>query len=293
MVHQTTGSLSINRHVAFTNFSVMVAMMDSYPDSMNPKTLEYKAGECVERAGCRCIEFPERTTFERRDNRTDIVRVVFRTTTDAKSYLFGFHRNREAHKDEVPHTFAYGSFGMKMLGYITLRLVDRKAEKINGFFQSMKVHKLRDTHIYDWAIGGLAVPSEDRFDTEIVFGMKSFQVARDQTFTNMFSPFAVMTVLAVLMSILNNLNVFGLMFPVQDHPVFTQREPALIIRSMCSCCRCVKRRTRNLQKQTRLEKLLTEHTEQLRRNIDAKRSPKHTRRWSRNHDRARGRTWGG
>merc|ERR550532_1204307 len=113
-------------------------------------------------------------------------------------------------------------------------------------------------------IGGLAVPSAHPFDTEVVFGMKSFQVARDQTFTGRFSPFAILTLLAVCMSILNNLNVFGLMFPVQDHPVFTQREPSTFFRNVFSCFHCVQRRKRNLQKQTRLEKLLTEHQEQLR-----------------------------
>jgi len=265
MAHQPTGNLRTNRPAAFTNFSVMVAAMDAYPDSMGPRSLDHTVEECVERAGCQCIEFPEDTSFERQNNRTDIVRVVFRTTTNDNSYLFGFHRNsKKASKDEVPTSFAYGSFGMKMLGYVTLRLVDRKSDKFTGFFESMNYHKLKDMHIYDWMIGGLAVPSAHPFDTEVVFGMKSFQVARDQTFTGRFSPFAILTLLAVCMSILNNLNVFGLMFPVQDHPVFTQREPSTFFRNVFSCFHCVQRRKRNLQKQTRLEKLLTEHQEQLR-----------------------------
>lgn len=118
--------------------------------------------------------------------------------------------------------------------------------------------------------------------------MRSFQVARDQTFTGVFSPFAILTVLAVCMSILNNLNVFGLMFPVQDHPVFTQREPALFFRSLCSCFRCVQRRTRNLQKQTRLEKLLTEHQEQLKHQVHmTPKQKKRARGWSRSGDRGR------
>jgi len=293
-MNSMTGNLrSGSNQVTFNNFTVTAAVMDTYPDSTFPEPINHTVVECVQGPSCRCIEFPDKPIFSRRWNGTDIVRIVFRTTTNGKSYLFGFHRNKDANKDEVPHTFSYGSFGMRVLGYVTLRLVDRKSAKVEGFYDR-RWHELRDKHIYDWAIGGLAVPSEDRFDSEIAFGMSSFQVARDQTFKGLFSPFAIMTVVAVCMSIINNLNVFGLMFPVQDHPVFTQREPSLFIRQVFSCFRCVQRRKRNLQRRTRLEKLVVEHQEHLRHAMMSNSPQRKRRRWSSHkhaHERGRGRTF--
>uniref|UniRef100_A0A7S4RCV7 Uncharacterized protein n=1 Tax=Alexandrium monilatum TaxID=311494 RepID=A0A7S4RCV7_9DINO len=77
------------------------------------------------------------------------------------------------------------------------------------------------------------------------------------------SPFAIATVIAMGMSLINNLNIFGLVWPQQQHPIFTQREPSILLRCLCGRCGCMQRRLHRTRPRTRLEMLLAEHQEQM------------------------------
>lgn len=252
----------------FRNFVMGDVARGIYPSAEGlAKKLNHTTYDCLEDGGvsCKCVDFGSQY-LQKLDHGTDLISVRFDVVTDSPAFFFGFHEAGNVGK--VPHTFGYGLLKTRSLGYLTLHLLDIRDKKFGLALRGGgNMSRFRDTRIFDWEIAGNAVPSFAT--TELLFGFKTFQVARDQTFDAIWSPFAIATVIAMGMSLLNNLNIFGLAFPVQQHPVFTQREPSVVLRGLCGCCPCARRRTNKRRPRTRLEMLLAEHEEQMK-------TPRHT-----------------
>mmetsp|Transcript_11303 Transcript_11303/g.30807 ORF Transcript_11303/g.30807 Transcript_11303/m.30807 type:complete len:388 (-) Transcript_11303:126-1289(-) len=256
----------------FRNFAMGDITRGTYPsaDGLSMK-INHTLFDCLETGGvpCKCIDFGEQY-LEKHEQGTDLMSVRFDVVSESPAFFFGFQEAGDLLK--VPHTFGYGLLRTRSLGYLTLHLLDVRDKKFSMSLRGGNISHLRDTRLYDWEIAGNAVPSPKT--TELLFGFKTFQVARDQTFTSGWSPFAIATVLAMAMSLLNNLNIFGLVFPVQQHPVFTQREPSVVLRCLCGCCGCLRRKTNKQRPRTRLELLLAEHQDEMQ---SARRSSKPVR----------------
>lgn len=252
----------------FTNFNVTSVVAGTYPSPKGiSEKIDFAVQDCVVAAHCKCVDFRKHSFVKRHDG-TDLLSVHFNATSETGAFLFGF--NEPGHKDmrEVPQTFNYGRFRTRALGYVSMHLEEEHEQKLRNSLLSKSV-MVRDLKLYDWEIAGNAVPTPDNH-TEVLFGLKSFQVPRDLTFSHHLSPFAIISVVAMIVSMVNNLNFFGLVFPVQEHPIFTQREPASWLRALCCCCPCVRHRKELRRARTRLEELIHEHSEQLLQDLHAK-----------------------
>mmetsp|Transcript_89924 Transcript_89924/g.262814 ORF Transcript_89924/g.262814 Transcript_89924/m.262814 type:complete len:404 (-) Transcript_89924:73-1284(-) len=248
----------------FRNFVMGEVFRGTYPSAEGLTTkINHTVQDCLETGGarCKCIGFGNEY-LEKHEHGTDLVSVRFDAVSQSPAFLFGFYEPGQEHAREVP-TFGYGLLKTRSLGYLTLHLLDVKDKKVSMSLRGGNISHFRDTRLYDWEIAGNAVPSVIGDTTELLFGFKTFQVARDQTFNHLWSPFAIATVVAMGMSLLNNLNIFGLVWPVQQHPAFTQREPSILLRGFCGFCGCMQRRSTKSRPRTRLEMLLAEHQEQM------------------------------
>uniref|UniRef100_A0A7S4UWY1 Uncharacterized protein n=1 Tax=Alexandrium monilatum TaxID=311494 RepID=A0A7S4UWY1_9DINO len=225
------------------------------------RTINHTVHDCVEagQVRCKCVGFGSEY-LEKHAHSTDLVSVRFGAVSSSPAFFFGF--GDPGHALEGAHTYGYGLLRTRSLGYLTLHLLDVKDEKIRMSLRGGNISHFRDTRIYDWEQAGNAVPSADNH-TELLFGFKTFQVTRDKTFAAIWSPFAIATVIAMGMSLINNLNIFGLVWPQQQHPIFTQREPSILLRCLCGRCGCMQRRLHRTRPRTRLEMLLAEHQEQM------------------------------
>mmetsp|Transcript_88025 Transcript_88025/g.204832 ORF Transcript_88025/g.204832 Transcript_88025/m.204832 type:complete len:378 (+) Transcript_88025:142-1275(+) len=248
----------------FQNFSLGNISFGTFPSPGIVRGVNHTCVDCMESRGlpCKCIDF-DNEWFEEHEHSTDLMQVSFVAQQQSQAFVFGFNEPSKNNSQEVPQTFGYGLLGTRALGYLTHHLIDLREKKIGTVFRG-GFSKFRDLRLYDWEIAGNAVPTEIENVTELLFGFKTFQVARDQTFVALWSPFAIFTVIAMAMSLVNNLNIFGLVWPVQQHPVFTQREPACLLRVLCGCCGCMRRKRATRHHLTRLEQLLAEHQEELK-----------------------------
>lgn len=248
----------------FGSFALGRITRGRYPSAhgLNRTVRDYTEYACMDRLLCKCIDFGSSTFVKLEDGGNDLISVSFNATSASQVFFFGFNEPGADDMREVPQTYAYSLLGTRVLGYLELHLIDLREQKVSWSLRG-GFHRIRDVRLYHWQIAGQSVPSQQHNSTELLFGFKTFQVARDQTFSALWSPFAILTVFLMGMSIFNNLNIFGLVFPVIQHPTFTQREPSLLLRGLCPFCPCWdKRPKRNRKHKTRLEELLAEHMEQ-------------------------------
>merc|ERR1712139_55384 len=130
--------------------------------------------------------------------------------------------------------------------------------KMDKVMNALTKYDVRSVRAYDYESEGLAVPTKGG-NTELLFGFKTFFVPLDRSVSSMLSPFAIVVLLVLIASYLNNLNIYEIVFPVTEHPVFVQREPSPFIRSLCGCMGCVKKVERDDEDPTDLEAMTDGH----------------------------------
>mmetsp|Transcript_130089 Transcript_130089/g.277915 ORF Transcript_130089/g.277915 Transcript_130089/m.277915 type:complete len:386 (+) Transcript_130089:144-1301(+) len=252
-----------------SDFNVTNVTAGTYPSQQGiSRKVDYAVQDCLPAVHCTCVDF-RKHRFKKHHDGTDLLRIHLTGASESGAFLFGFMEPGDKVMREVPQTFNYGRFQTRALGYVSMHLEEENEQKLWNSLSSKSVMAW-DLKLYDWEIAGNAVPTSDNH-TEVLFGLKSFQVSRDLTFSSLLSPFAIISLAAFTVSMVNNLNFFGLVFPVQEHPIFTQREPASWLRAACCCCPCVRHRKELRRARTRLEELIHEHEEQLLEDLKIRR----------------------
>jgi len=245
----------------FKDFEPLSAKKELLPRSLNTTVVDLKSYPCVAYAHCHCIDFPEAQFFHH-DSGIEFLALRFKVDGPAKSFLFGFNEPGRDDYHEIPHTFNYGMLHQKTMGHLSLHQVERKMDRFKEGGGGKILH-------YDFETAGMSVPSENG-ETVILFGFKTFFVPLDRAVASIWSPFALIALGAYLVVLINNLNVFELLFPVIQHPVFVQREPASFLRTMCPCSGCVKRKA-GVSDASRLDKIVVDHHERKKKKKDKKR----------------------
>lgn len=215
----------------FASFETVSANKELLPRSLNRTNVDMKIYPCVKYAHCHCLDFPEAKLFHH-DEGIEFLEVKFKVDSGGKSFLFGFNEPGRDDYHEVPHTFNYGMLHQKTMGHLSLHIVERKMDRMFEMGGGRIMH-------YDYETAGMSIPS-DNGETVLLFGFKTFFVPLDRAVSSIWSPFAIIALAAFCIALINNLNIFELIFPVIQHPVFVQREPASFLRTICPCG-CMKR----------------------------------------------------
>lgn len=235
----------------FTSFEPLTARKELLPRGTNTTTVDVKSYTCVRYAHCQCLDFPEASMFHH-DNGIEFLEVSFKIEAAGKTFLFGFNEPGKDDYHEIPHTFNYGILHQKTMGHLNLHIVERKMDRLLEAGGGKIMH-------YDYETAGMSVPS-DSGETVLLFGFKTFFVPLDRAVSSIWSPFAIIALAAFCVALINNLNIFELIFPVIQHPVFVQREPAGFMRSVFPCCPCVKRKEVDVAGgQSALDKMVIDH----------------------------------
>jgi len=227
----------------FDDFQLIRTTIGKLPGTSEPADeLEHElAYECMDHnLHCRCVDFPRGTMLKHYDDAIDFIKVEFKakpSSTSSDNFLFGFNEPGKHDVQEVPHTFNMGMLHRKTMGHLTMREISEKMDKIWGALTKFDTRSVR---AYDYETAGLAVFSRGG-NTELLFGFKTFFVAMDRSVSSMLSPFAIIVLLALIASYVNNLNLYDLVFPVTEKPVFVQREPNPFVRQLCACMSCTKK----------------------------------------------------
>lgn len=221
----------------FDSLEPVSAKKELLPRSPNSTNVDMKFYDCVRYAHCHCLDFPEAKMFHH-ENGIEFMEVRFKVTGASKNFLFGFNEpdsiNPGKHDyREVPHTFNYGILHQKTMGHLSLHIVERKLDRIFAVGGGKIMH-------YDYETAGMSVPTDDG-ETVLLFGFKTFFIPLDRAVSSIWSPFAIIALAMLCMVYINNLNIFELIFPVIQHPVFVQREPAGFLVAIFGCCGCFKR----------------------------------------------------
>jgi len=235
----------------FESFEPVSAKKELLPRSLNTTNVDMKFYDCVRYAHCHCLDFPEAKMLHH-ENGIEFLEVRFKVKGAGNTFLFGFNEPGKDDYREVPHTFNYGLLHQKTMGHLNLHIVERKLDRLYAAGGGRIMH-------YDFQTAGMSVPSHDG-ETILIFGFKTFFITMDRAVSSIWSPFAIIALAAFCIALINNLNIFELIFPVIQHPVFVQREPAGFLVTVFGCCGCFKRhQVDRSEEPSELDKMVIDH----------------------------------